>query len=361
MTIKYGTPDELGLGRGSISKFFRDFWPKKTPLADEILYDYLYRLPTEDDVSSEASTVALDTYSGAIVAAMAARARTFFLPDGQRLRGVEMSTWLVNPDHQSSGIGVKVLTRLLHSYDFCLGASITDEARDIYLRLGFSWQPALLRFVFAPEWKLLDEFVRDAHLAHRVAKARNTSLVTNVKIEYVDFSDQSNFDKAPLAASFDRRFPALKWRFQQNPFFTYYAVRIFSEKQSITVIFRSECLGSFQILRVVDVIGPLSAFPIVPAGLELLCSDQSAVAVDFFCSHVTARDAFASAGWFVLPDDECVMNFPHLLTPPSPRSPNSFSIVSWLNPMYRTSMLMSELFVTKQDCDMDRLSSSPYG
>jgi hypothetical protein len=361
MTIVYGTPDELGLAPGRISRFYREFWPKNTPLADERLYDYLYRQPTETGVPAESSTVALDLTSDTIVAAMAARARAFFLPDGQCLNGIEMSTWMVHPEYRSGGVGVKVLNVLKDRADFCLGASITPEARDIYMRLGFRWQPALRRFVYAPDWTRLPGFVRDANLAQRIARARTPELTPEVMIAAVNLGDFGGIDSIRGAASFDRRALALQWRFLRNPFFVYRAVRITSGDMSTVVIYRSEPVGESHVLRVVDIIGPLSALRFVPAGLQLVCADESAAAIDCFCSHVAASDAFAAAGWFVLPDDECIMDFPHLLAPPAARSPNSFSTVSWLSPRFRATLPASALFVTKQDCDMDRLAALPHG
>ena len=361
MAIIYGTPDELGLAPGRISQFYREFWPKPTPLADEKLYDYLFRQPTQIGVPAEASIVGLEVSSDTIVAAMAARARAFFLPDGRHLKGVEMSTWLVHPEHRSGGAGVKVLNALKDRADFCLGASITPEARDIYMRLGFRWQPALQRFVHAPDWSLLPSFVRDNNLAQRVARARAPDLATKVTISAVDLAELGGIDCIRGAASFDRRASVLQWRFLRNPFFVYRAVRIASGDLSTVVIFRNEPIGESLVLRVVDIVGPLLALRLVPAGLQLLCAIESAAAIDCFCSHVAAGDAFGAAGWFVLPDDECVMDFPHLLAPPLARSPNSFSTVSWLRPCFRDTLTASALFVTKQDCDMDRLAVIPHG
>jgi hypothetical protein len=361
MTIVFGRPDELKLEPGRISRFYREHWPKHSPLADEELYDYLYRQPTEHNVEAEASTVALDTRSGTIVAAMAARARAFFLPDGRRLNGVEMSTWLVHPEMRSGGNGVKVLTSLRDRADFCVGASITPEARNLYLRLGFSWQPALPRFVYAPDWSRLARLVRDPIFAQRVANARVSAEVASVSLKAVDLAAADSFDDMRGAAAFDRRPPALQWRFARNPFFTYRAVRIEAGGLATLVVFRLEAVGELTVLRVVDIVGDLSALPLVPMGLQSLCSSEKADAVDCFCSHVAARDAFAGAGWFVLPDDESVMDFPHLLAPPSPRSPNSFSTVHWVHPRFREALPGSALFITKQDCDMDRLSTLPNG
>ena len=361
MKIAYGTPDELGLAPGRISRFYREFWPKNTPLADEKIYHYLYRQPTETGVPAEASTVALDLSSDTIVAAMAARARAFYLPDGRCLNGVEMSTWLVHPEHRSSGVGVKVLNTLKDRADFCLGASITSEARDIYLRLGFRWQPALQRFVHAPDWTRLAGYVRDTNLAQRVARARASNLAPEVTIVAVDLAELDGIEGMSGAASFDRRASALRWRFLCNPFFDYRAIRIASGDLSTVVIFRSEPVGDVHVLRVVDIVGPLTALKLVPTGLNMLCAAEYAVAIDCFCSHAAANDAFSAAGWFTLPDDECVIDFPHLLTPLSARSPNSFSIVSWLRPSFRETLASSTLFITKQDCDMDRIAALTHG
>lgn len=361
MSVIYGTPDELGLSHGQISHFYRNYWPKRSPLADESLYDYLYCQPTELGVPGEASTVAWDNSTKTIVAAMAARARSFFLSDGRVLNGVEMSTWLVHPQHRSGGVGVRVLNTLMDRSDFCLGASITPSARNIYLRLGFRWQPALQRFVYLIDSTQLGGLISDPNFAQRVSNARARLDAPSVSLTYVDLSTFEGVDVIHGAAAFDRRASALRWRYLQNPFYSYRAVRFESDDQSTVVIYRLEPVNDQFVLRVVDIVGPLSAMAIVPIGLQKLGESESAIAVDCFCSHVSAGDSFAKAGWFVLPDDECFMDIPHLLAPPSSVSPNSFSIVSWIHPRFRSSFENSTLFITKQDCDMDRLPALSDG
>jgi hypothetical protein len=292
---------------------------------------------------------------------MAARGRRFILPTGQVLAGVEMSTWLVHPDHRSGGAGVKVLNILRERADFCVGASITPEARDIYLRLGFRWCPALPRFIYAPDWSRLPGLVRDPLLAQRIARARAVPGLPQIDVQPISLDMLGSVTVMNGAGAFDRSAPTLQWRYARNPFFVYRAARVMVAGATAEVIYREEQFDSTKILRVVDLLGPPEALSRVPQGLAALCSESGAVAVDVFCSHVDVRDAFAAAGWFILPDDECVMDLPHLLAPPSHRSPNSYSLVSWLSPRFRGLLADSALFVTKQDCDMDRLAALPHG
>lgn len=353
MATYIGTPLELGLAPGSVEDFYLHNWPKRTPLSVPAYYDYLCRYPAGNG-TAEATIVALA--GGDIVAAMAARNRPFLLPDGGVLRGVEMSTWLVRQDHRSGGVGVKVLTALLNRSDFCLGASLTPEARDVYLRLGFRWRPALSRFVFAPDWTRLGPWMSQARLVQRTAAARSA---TGEPLEQVGWEDVEldDVDAAPRgAACFERSSAVVAWRFVANPFFRYRALRFGSHADPAFVIYRREDFDGQQALRVVDFIGSMALLTDLPLLLRALCLREGADCIDFFCSHVAAHDAFASSCWMCLPEEEAILDFPHLLAPPSKRSPNSYSYVYWIRPEHAASLRESQLLVTKQDCDMDRLA-----
>jgi hypothetical protein len=362
MALRIGTPDELGLAPGRVESFYRDNWPKRTPLSVPGHYSYLYR-SSYDGSQAEATTVAVDGSDGEIVAALAARQRSFLLPDQRRVRGAEMSTWLVRADHRAGGAGVKVLTALRDRFDFCLGASITPEAKDVYLRLGFRWRPALPRFIYAPDWIKLGEFLSEPRLAHRTALARRTPAARSAPAWHeagaeaiaTDVFDDSR------SARFERSAAAMQWRYASNPFFQYRTVVIETGRSPACLVFRVEEFASYRAIRVVDFIGQISAVVHVPQVLQALCDREGANCVDFFCSHVAARDAFMSSAWFCVPEEESVADFPHLLAPPARRSPNSYSYVYWIHPASADALGESQLFITKQDCDMDRLAVVTHG
>ena len=157
---------------------------------------------------------------------------------------------------------------------------------------------------------------------------------------------------------FSREQPFLQWRYLRHPVYTYKQFFVHSADagsgHGVYVCLREELgVEGLRMLHVLDCVGDGRDMPSAVSFIHHYCTANNFHVADFYCTATRISRYFSSSGWFSMVDDGC-FRFPHLFSPLEFRDPPTTSLIYWT----RLDMLelsdTSNLYVTKQDADLDR-------
>lgn len=357
MTLKVGSATQLGISAEQICDFYRENWNRKIPLSDLEFFKWQF-LDVPTAVGYNNCCVAVDSANN-IAGVMGANAREFVI-EQQRTRAAELTTWIVSPQHQKKGIGPKIINHLKNEFDILLGLGITDSALSVYLRSGFRFKKAIPRFVKIIDWEKVNaQFPLDT-LPKKISQSWNANRV-ELNYNVVDFTDYSTeYFVNPMkkyANFFARDFEYLSWRYLNHPRFNYFIKTVSYQSYSSLVVFRIDDTPSgIKMMHVTDIIGDYENIPAAIQYIEDYASNNAIDAVDFYTTNVKMHIPFLLSSWFSINDDT-YFKFPHLFHPLELREPASTSMVIWSKDFQSNILDFSRLYISKQDCDLDRPSS----
>ena len=116
---------------------------------------------------------------------------------------------------------------------------------------------------------------------------------------------------------------------------------------------RIDVVDEVKIMHIVDFFGDRSDFL---GGLSFIndyCLQNNIAVTDFYCTSTKISKYFLHSGWFSALDDT-FFKFIHLFHPPELRDPPTTSLIYWSKDNMLDLLNISNLYVTKQDIDLDR-------
>lgn len=357
MSIIVGSATELNVSSYSVCKFYGDNWNRKIPLSDPDFFSWQFlKVPNSIDINN--CCVALNK-EGDIVGVMGANTRLFIL-EGKEINAAELTTWIVDPNYQNKGIGPKIIGYLKEKFDILLGLGITDSALSVYLRSGFRFKRSIPRFVKIVNWEKVSEKFPLSNLAKKISTSwdkenHSSSYYLEDLCDYSAYSIQKEF--AQEANFFSRDNEYLKWRYTRHPRFKYHIKVVVHKESKCIVVYRIDDTPSgLKMMHVTDIYGDFKAIPSAINFVEDLSFELGVDAIDFYTTNVKMHTYFFQSSWFSINDDT-YFKFPHLFHPLELREPASTSMVIWSKEYNGKLFDFSSLYISKQDCDLDRPSN----
>lgn len=357
MSIVIGTAESLGVNSSDVQSFYAENWTRKIALSNKQFYEWQFiKLP--GNRSMDLCHVAVDNQSDEIVGVMGLNKRPFNLVN-RDVKGAELTTWIVHEKHQGTGVGAKILLDIKRNYDVLVGMNISEAAVPIYLRSGFRYIRQIPRFfrIYNPEKvESISEFTplaRKMINLWRVQPDVNFLEYSpqNSELEYIDSRTRCN------ANNFCRSPEFLAWRYNSHPFFKYES-RIIQDSRylgkKLLVVYRvEETSSSVRVMHVMDLLGDSELIPAAISFVNSVAASREIDLADFYCTLPSLLNDFFTRGWFSASDDYYI-KVPNLFQPAELRTPQTSSFVLWGNGSSQEIYDLSRLYITKQDCDLDR-------
>jgi Txe/YoeB family toxin of Txe-Axe toxin-antitoxin module len=285
--------------------------------------------------------------------------RTFFI-NGESKSGAEMTTWIISKTLQGSGIGTKIISHIQSNYDVVSGFGISEAALRVYMRQDFRFIKQIPRFIKVVNFEPLKKYAKYDPLAQdlidRWAVKKSSRFVVNELNELT--VEVSNSYLKRHFNHFSRDFAHLSWRYQNHPYFQHRQFVISSSPQNdhapVFVCLREELsVADLKILHVLDCFGADENIPAAVDFIENYAVEHNFDVIDFYCTAATINCHFLNSGWFSTSDDMC-FQFPNLFHPIEMRDPPTANVVYWSKNNFEKLADLSNLYITKQDSDLDR-------
>ena len=356
MPIRVGTCEELGLDGQRVADFYRDNWIRRIPLADYRFYKWQFRsVPSAPDIDN--CMVAVDQASGRIAGVMGLNARRFSF-QGNWWNGAELTTWIVLEEFRRTGAGARILGEIQSRFDVLIGMGISDIALPLYMRSGFRFLAGIPRFVKVIEFEHVATISSHQPLARKLSLqwANSTTRLPYRVVEGITSDVTTVFERASRWSNlFIRDYEHLRWRYGSHPYFKYRGFTIATPDGDTAFLCAREetSLPQIRILHVLDCFGDEGAISPALCFLEDFARENRFHAVDFYCTSTSINRILLATGWFSMLDDAC-LGFPHLFHPIELRNPATTSLIYWSRNQFQFFCDFSRLYITKQDCDLDR-------
>ena len=346
MAIKIGFAHELSVNSSQIMDFYKIHWQRKIALSDQAFHSWQF----EDTVENRgANTCVVALNDERLVGVMGLNKRIFNYGD-QRLNGAELTTWVV--DKQFKGVGAKILKFITDNFEVLFGMGISQDALPIYLRSGFHYLRYIPRYIHVIDAKKILEISDCASYATKLVKNPSHE-PTNVRGEEISWKDQSH---TPIVEGnhFSRSLKDLIWRYENHPYYRYQSYKTTSIDGEVGyVVLREEITDDIRMLHVVDILGPASSFESAIRFIESYAQENGYWAVDVY-STLTLLNKYLSGRKWLSAVDSMFINVPHLFHPLEVRNPATSSLIYWSKNPKVDFLDLSRLYLTKQDCDLDR-------
>lgn len=352
--VLIGRAEDLGILPREVQDFYTRHWQRQIALSNPFFYQWQFlNKPCNTGIDECVVAISADQIAGV----MGVNSRAFSLK-GNLYPGAELTTWVVSEDHRGKGIGPAIIQNLQSQYYVLAGTGITSDALSIYLRSGFHYIRYIPRFVRVYDTEQISDYAYIEPLAAKLIKQRLKLSSVN---EYKVFSPCSDdwdalFKKfAERNNVFDRSSPWIEWRYSHHPHFKYEMTALRgSAYKSVVMCWRTDVLpNGAKILRILDIVGDVDMYPAALAYIDQYCNEAGCSLADFFCTSSSVRAVMAVHGWFSTLD-EPFFKFPHLFAPIELRDPATTSLIIWSRCEQSSILNMSNLYITKQDCDLDR-------
>jgi hypothetical protein len=357
MPVLIGAAHSLGVEEIKVRQFYETNWARKISLTDSKFYQWQFvNLPNAH--REDSCHVAIDAQTRELIGVMGLNQRPFNLGD-REVRGAELTTWIVNEKYQGSGVGAKILLDLQNTYDVLIGMNISELALPVYLRTGFKFVRFIPRYFRVYNIENVEKFSEFTQLSRKMANLWK-------KQEEIDFiatqpedSDLHDVDELMKKQYnyFSRDENYLAWRYTRHPYFKYNLRLIQCPKnprKKILIVFRvEETNAGLKILHIMDLIGDLENIPAAISFINSFADEQKIDLADFYCTLQPILDFFLYRGWFSAIDDEYI-KVPNLFQPIELRHPQTSSLIFWGNQSALGVFNRANLYITKQDCDLDR-------
>lgn len=349
-----GRAADLGVSPSDVQDFYTLHWQREIALSDPFFYQWQF-INKPSNKGIDECVVALS--ANEIAGVMGVNSRAFSLK-GNLLPAAELTTWVVSERHRGKGIGPAIIQNLQSQYDVLAGTGITSDALSIYLRSGFNFIRYIPRFIRVYNADQIKDYACIEPLAAKLIKQR---LKGSGTVEYKVFSagadDWNVVFKRFIERNnaFDRSSTWIEWRYIHHPHFKYQMVGLRGlDDKSILIGSRIDILpNGAKILRILDVLGDFQMYPAALVYIDQYCNNVGCCLADFFCTSASIRALLLAQGWFSTLD-EPFFKFPHLFSPIELRDPATTSLIIWSRYEQSTIFDQSSLYITKQDCDLDR-------
>jgi hypothetical protein len=356
MTLLVGPVHEIGIESSRVAAFYGENWERRIALIDQRFYDWQFKsAPTS--VGLDQCMIAYDSDRGMIAGVMGLNERPFNLA-GIPTGGAELTTWVVAEEYRSAGAGAKILSRIQAKYDVLIGMGISPMAVPVYLRSGFRYLAAIPRFVRVYNYDAVSRVSKADPLAGKLARQwLNTRSEPYNVAEYSGAEAESLFDRLATSYNlFSRDSRHLSWRYAAHPTFNYriFLVRPKGGASVAFVALRIEsAIPGLTICHVLDCVGDDAAMDAAFSCIDDICRSENIDVADFYCTSGRVNKYPLSCGWFSTLDDKC-LTFPHLFHPLEIRTPATTSLIYWAKRNLSEMCDFSNLYITKQDADLDR-------
>lgn len=347
MAITIGSASDLGISCERICNFYNEHWPRQVALGDKTFYQWQF-IDTPVNPGLDDCCVAL--LDGEVIGMMGITARDFYFAD-KKCNGAELTTWIVAEQHRGKGIGPGIVNYLKKSFDIIIGMGVSTDALSIYLRSGFRYINAIPRYVHVINWNNITDFIEASPLAQKYANSQvsfpyfSISEASEEAINRIwkEFSSRHN--------SFSRRFDDLKWRYDNNPYFSYHYFIV--NNNSCVSVRIDRGIDGFCMAHCVDIFGEAESYPAAISAAVHYAREQGADAIDFFCTNAKLNAHLKAMGLFSTLDHD-FFKFPHLFHPVEIRTPATTSLILWAKEGIADLLDTTTLHITKQDADFDR-------
>lgn len=351
--ITTGSAHDLGVSVEEIAAFYDEHWPRKMALGLPGFTRWQFvDAPEQKDLCSVCVSVA----GSQLLGAMGLHERSFML-NGKRLRGAELTTWIVAPDAKGKGLGPRMLDHLQSTFDVMLGSGISDEALNVYLRKGFSYWRHIPRFFRVWDIEAVRPYSEIAPLGQKLAKHRMGAVTADEggarRISAGDAAapDRGLSDKN----AYVRDRAHMVWRYDQHPVYEYETYAI----GDAHVVLRRDAIPGMPFAHVIEIGAEADEMPAVMAFLEFYARDRGLAAMDFTCTSSDFGRHFIASGWFSSVD-EPMFAFLNLFHPPELRDPQTTSLIYWARDAQAQLADLGRMHVVKGDLDLDRPTLAYY-
>lgn len=290
--------------------------------------------------------------------------RDFFL-NGRSHTGAELTTWVVSREAAGMGLGTQILSFIQSSFDVLIGMGISDAALPIYMRSGFRLIKSIPRFIKVLNFEKIRDFAIYTDLAIKLVDQWNVKRQDHFvsrQVSSLEYDEIFQRQKQTLNM-FSRDDSHRMWRYKNHPVFQYKQFLVGEAESSLNetafVAIREELsIGDFKVLHVLDLFGDDQALLSGVKFVEKYADEQGFDIVDFYCTASNVFRWVLANGWFSINDDAC-FQFPHLFRPIEMRNPPTTSLVYWARDNLQEMANVSNLYITKQDADLDRPTPVP--
>jgi hypothetical protein len=348
MATKIGFANELSVSSSQITDFYKIHWQRKIALSDKKFHVWQFENAVENR-GANSCVVALN--DDRLVGVMGLNKRIFYSAD-QRLNGAELTTWAVDKQVKGSGAGAKILNFITDNFTVLFGTGISQDALPIYLRSGFHYLRYIPRYIHVIDAKKILEISNCATYALKLVKNASAE-ASGVKWEEISWKNQPH---APFVEGnhFSRGLENLIWRYESHPYFKYKSYRTMGLDGEVGyVVLRGEITYDIRILHVIDILGPETSFKSSIKFIESYAQENGFWAVDVYSTLSRLNKYFSHRMWLSAVDSSFV-NVPHLFHPLEVRNPATTSLIYWSKNSNVDFLDVSRLYLTKQDCDLDR-------
>jgi hypothetical protein len=357
MSFAIGSAQSLGIESSKIREFYRQNWARQIALSDKSFYDWQF-LSAPNQLLQDLCHLAVDENNGEIAGVMGLNERPFNMMS-KTVIGAELTTWIVGEKYQGMGVGSKMLSNLQSIFEVMIGMNISDAALPLYLKSGFRFTRTIPRYFRIYNSTRVGEISElsplvDKIMDHWTKQERylfSESLPNHGDLMYVDSVMRS------FSNHFSRSSAFLQWRYTNHPYFKYeqrLVINPSDPQKKLLVVFRVEETDSgFRVLHVMDLLGDLENIPSAISFINSYASLNKIDLADFYCTFPKVLDYFYSHGWFSSTDDT-FLKVPNLFQPLELRSPQTSSMILWGKGLGKDAFNISNLYVTKEDCDLDR-------
>lgn len=299
-----------------------------------------------------------------VLGVMGLNKRDFFL-NGRSHTGAELTTWVVSREAAGMGIGTQILGFIQSSFDVLIGMGISDAALPIYMRSGFRLIKSIPRFIKVLNFEKIKDFAIYTDLAIKLVDQWNVKRQDDFvsrQVSSLEYDEIFQRQKQTLNM-FSRDDPHRVWRYKNHPVFQYKQFLVGEAESSLNetafVAIREELsIGDFKVLHVLDLFGDDQALLSGVKFVEKYADEQGFDIIDFYCTASNVFRWVLANGWFSINDDAC-FQFPHLFRPIEMRNPPTTSLVYWARDNLQEMANVSNLYITKQDADLDRPTPVP--
>lgn len=353
MSTVIGSASSLSISPERVCEFYDKSWARKIALSDEKFYRWQF-LDNPYETGVDQCCVALD--GDEIIGVMGLNQRDFYLK-GRRLKGAELTTWVVSESKRNNGSGPKMIIYLKEQFDVMTGMGISGAALPIYLRNGFRYLKSIPRYVTPLDWESVAPFIEALPLARKYNRDQLSLSDYSISPHSPKDIDKIYHNFMANYCSFSRFSTDANWRYDQHPYFKY---EQFVVNGSCFVSIRIDRdISGFVMAHCVDIFGNHSDYKAAISAAINFSKDNGAHAIDFFGTNSSLCASLNEMGLFSTLDHD-FFKFPHIFHPVEIRNPATTSLIMWAREDLGEILDFGNLHITKQDADFDRPTAQAF-